>query len=78
MKRALDVADGGTLTPGAAVSGTLQPTDVNTGRGLALFAGTSAALANTTWNLYMLDDSHVLVLDSASDRLLAGTLVRQY
>lgn len=74
----LDVADGGTLTPSAALSGTLQPTDVNTGRGLAILAGTSAVLGNARWNLYMLDDSHVLLLDSASDRMLAGILVRQY
>ena len=74
----LDLVDGGTLTAGAAVSGTLQPLDVFTGRGFATFAGGSAVLGNARWNLYMLDDSQVLVLDSASDRLLTGVLVRQY
>ena len=74
----LDVTDGGVLNSGAAITGSLQPTDVNTGKGLAVLAGSSAALGNARWNLYMLDDSHVLLLDSASDRVLTGSLVRQY
>ena len=74
----LDVTDGGALASGKTISGTLQPLDVNTGRGLAILSSSSQVMANANWRLYMLDANRVLLLDAASDRMLTGTIVHQY
>ncbi len=73
----LDINDNGATSSGAPVNGSYLGIS-STGRGTASLSSSAAALKTAGFFLYLVDSNTALFLESDSNRVLTGTVQKQY